>query len=353
MAAGRHRCINVRAGGLCQATAIEGERRKRAAMSESTSATTLVAAIEQLPVAVGRSFTFVDAAGAETAVGFPDLHATVARRHAQLAELGVRRGDRVAVVLPDAADFVPTFLGAVRGGAVPVPLYPPVALGRLDAYLDGLTAMLRVAAPTLLCTGSALRNVLASLLARVPSLRAVVAVDGLPEPTAAPAAASVTPDETALLQFTSGSTAHPKGVVVPHGSLAANAEIIMRHALGVGPEDSCSRGSTGSTASAPPSPSRPTSPMPGSAGGCRPRRWLAGICPACGFSAAGPSRSAPTPCVRSWTRLVRRACGRSRSFPATAWRRRRWPWRLPVRRSCCGLTPWTPRRTGCRGRRCR
>jgi fatty-acyl-CoA synthase len=207
-------------------------------MSESTSATTLVAAIEQLPVAVGRSFTFVDAAGAETAVGFPDLHATVARRHAQLAELGVRRGDRVAVVLPDAADFVPTFLGAVRGGAVPVPLYPPVALGRLDAYLDGLTAMLRVAAPTLLCTGSALRNVLASLLARVPSLRAVVAVDGLPEPTAAPAAASVTPDETALLQFTSGSTAHPKGVVVPHGSLAANAEIIMRHALGVGPEDS-------------------------------------------------------------------------------------------------------------------
>src|SRR5450759_1483237 len=54
MAAGRHRCINVRAGGLCQATAIEGERRKRAAMSESTSASTLVAATGSCSIAATR-----------------------------------------------------------------------------------------------------------------------------------------------------------------------------------------------------------------------------------------------------------------------------------------------------------
>lgn len=209
-------------------------------MVEHTHPATLVAAIEALPEAGGLGYCFVDDAGAETELSFPELYAAIVRRDAQLRALGLRRGDRVAVVIPAAAEFVPTFLAAARAGTVPVPLHPPAALGRLDAYLDNLTAILRVAAPTVLTTVSALVELLASVQARVPSLRSIVAVDAMAEPEAgpAPSPAAVTPTDTAFLQFTSGSTAQPKGVEVTHGSLAANTEAIMRVGLRVRPGDS-------------------------------------------------------------------------------------------------------------------
>jgi fatty-acyl-CoA synthase len=209
-------------------------------MSDHTHPPTLTAAIEALPTAGAGGYSFIDAAGAETALSFAELYVATVRRDAQLRALELSRGERVAVVIPDAADFVPTFLGTVRAGGVPVPLYPPAALGRLDAYLDNLAAISRVAAPVLLCTVSALVELLSPLRDRVPSLRAIVAVDALPEPAPGMASvpASVTAADTAFLQFTSGSTAQPKGVVVTHGSLAANTQAIMRSGLRIRPNDS-------------------------------------------------------------------------------------------------------------------
>jgi fatty-acyl-CoA synthase len=58
------------------------------------------------------------------------------KRAAHLRKYGLKKGDRVAMVLPDGEDFVPTFLGAVWAGLVPVPLYPPLSLGKLDSYKD-------------------------------------------------------------------------------------------------------------------------------------------------------------------------------------------------------------------------
>src|SRR5207302_1859713 len=51
-----------------------------------------------------------------------------------LRELGIRAGDRVAIVLPTGEDFMDAFFGALLAGAIPVPLYPPVRLGRLDEF---------------------------------------------------------------------------------------------------------------------------------------------------------------------------------------------------------------------------
>jgi len=50
--------------------------------------------------------------------------------------LGLRKGDRVALILPNNDDFVLCFLGAIRAGIIPVPIYPPLALGQLQAYVD-------------------------------------------------------------------------------------------------------------------------------------------------------------------------------------------------------------------------
>ena len=61
-------------------------------------------------------------------------------------------GDRVALVLPTGPDFVACFFGVFCAGAVPVPLYPPVRLGKLDEYHRRTAAMLRAADSALVVT---------------------------------------------------------------------------------------------------------------------------------------------------------------------------------------------------------
>ena len=101
---------------------------------------TLIDALDECHlVGDGRGYSFVDADGTSKTYGFRTLVDEARRRGRQLAGMGLRKGDRVALVIPDAEDFVLTFLGAVTQGIVPVPLYPPLSLGRLDAYLGAMS----------------------------------------------------------------------------------------------------------------------------------------------------------------------------------------------------------------------
>ena len=59
-----------------------------------------------------------------------------------LRRAGVAPGDRVAVILPTGPEFFDAFFGALVAGAIPVPLYPPVRLGRLDEYHRATARML-------------------------------------------------------------------------------------------------------------------------------------------------------------------------------------------------------------------
>src|SRR2546423_8745869 len=78
--------------------------------------------------------TFLDSAERELLLPISELHRRARRAAAALASLGIRPGDRVAILLPTGVDFMDAFFGAVLAGAVPVPLYPPVRLGRLDEF---------------------------------------------------------------------------------------------------------------------------------------------------------------------------------------------------------------------------
>ena len=62
---------------------------------------------------------------------------------ADLVRRGVRKGDRVALVLPTCPEFVECFFGVLCAGAVPVPLYPPLRLGKLDEFHRRTTVMLK------------------------------------------------------------------------------------------------------------------------------------------------------------------------------------------------------------------
>jgi fatty-acyl-CoA synthase len=185
-------------------------------------------------------FTFVGAKGPgqDLFVSFHDLRLSAQRRAAHYAAAGLARGDRVALIIPEGEHFIPAFLGALWNGLVPVPLYPPVSLGKLDAFMDALVSILNVATPRVLVTSERVAKVLWSAVGRIPSIEKVVTTEALAAepPGPLPPAADVRDDEIAFLQFTSGSTALPKGVVVTHGSLAANCKAIVLEGLQARPD---------------------------------------------------------------------------------------------------------------------
>ena len=150
--------------------------------------------------------------------------------------LGVRRGDRVGLVLHRAAEFVPAFLGCVRAGYVAVPLYPPLTLGQLGSWAETTERMLATARATLLLADSPVAYTLRSLSDRIPSMRAVVSVDELPDGGEL-SLGTASDSDLVFLQFTSGSTSAPRGVRVTHGSLWANAQAIMVDGLNASDED--------------------------------------------------------------------------------------------------------------------
>ena len=194
----------------------------------------LIAAIEAGKGWTDGGYAFQTRDGGELFMSWDRLRQEAMNRAAHLRALGMKPGDRLAMVMPDGEDFVPTFFGAVWAGVVPVPLYPPLSLGKLDSYIDTLVAILSKAKPIYLATSAKLETVLWSGVAKVPSLKGVITSESLTKPAPAgvdTAPAQVAPGDVVFLQFTSGSTSAPKGVEVTHGSLRANAWAIMRDGL--------------------------------------------------------------------------------------------------------------------------
>jgi fatty-acyl-CoA synthase len=178
-----------------------------------------------------RGVTFVGAQGPgkDLTVSYHELRLLTQKRAAQYSALGLAKGDRVALVVPEGEHFIPAFLGALWIGLIPVPLYPPLSLGKLDAFMDALVTILNVAKPRALVTTERVGKVLWSAVGRIPSLEKVILTEELQkEPEGAlPPPADLADGDVAFLQFTSGSTALPKGVVVTHGSLAENCKAIV------------------------------------------------------------------------------------------------------------------------------
>jgi acyl-CoA synthetase (AMP-forming)/AMP-acid ligase II len=138
---------------------------------------------------------------------------------ARLGELAVP-GERAAVLAGQSAEYVVAFLGALRAGLVAVPLFPP----GLPGHAGRLAATLADCAPRVVLTTVAEIGEVSGFLAGSAADPAVVAVDALaPVPASARDWPRPDPDAPAYLQYTSGSTRSPAGVVLSHRNVLANA----------------------------------------------------------------------------------------------------------------------------------
>ncbi|MFT3912817.1 MAG: AMP-binding protein [Anaeromyxobacteraceae bacterium] len=163
--------------------------------------------------------TFVGRDERETFLPWGEVLARAEGVAGGLAARGVAPGDRVAIVLRTEPAFLDAFFGAWLAGAVPVPLYPPVRLGRLDEYTTSTARMLHVSGARLAVSSGALRRVLGEAIARAAPALGDADVADLAGP--APAIPEAAPGDLALVQFSSGSTVDPKPVALRHAALTA------------------------------------------------------------------------------------------------------------------------------------
>ncbi len=157
-----------------------------------------------------------------------------------LQQRRLRAGDRVALMLPTSADFFFCFLGVMLAGGIPVPIYPPFRADRIEEYAARQAAILRNAEVRWLITFARAARLAHLLKPRVPSLEAVLTATQLTARTADATAVApvraVRGEDLAFLQYTSGSTGHPKGVMLTHANLLANIRAICE-AVGLRPDD--------------------------------------------------------------------------------------------------------------------
>jgi fatty-acyl-CoA synthase len=198
---------------------------------------TLPRALERAADRRGYGFTFVHDDLREEELTWASLLERAQAIAVALHERGVRKGDHVALVLPDAGEFVPTFLGVVQAGAVPVPLYPPMGMGQLGGYLEHCKHIVSASRAGVLITNRQIKAVLGKLHDHAPSLREMLTYADLDGDASRFRDPGLTIDDPCFIQFTSGSTSKPKGVVVTHGNLAHNAWAVMREGLDSNDDD--------------------------------------------------------------------------------------------------------------------
>jgi fatty-acyl-CoA synthase len=186
-------------------------------------------------------------------ITFGDLYEHASMVALELRRRGLEPGQTVAIMLPTCAEFFYSFAGILLAGGIPVPIYPPFRADRIAEYATRQANILRNAETQFLITWRQAENLAKLLKPRVPSLREVLNAQKLSAPaeSASIGVPTKTPwrpvenlshqargEDIAFLQYTSGSTGDPKGVVLTHANLLANIHAIVS-GLEIRPDDAC------------------------------------------------------------------------------------------------------------------
>jgi 1-acyl-sn-glycerol-3-phosphate acyltransferase len=172
----------------------------------------------------------------ERTITYGHLDQASRKAAAGLLDLGLEPGDRAAIMLPTSIDFFVAFFAVLIAGGVPVPVYPPFRRAQIEDHMRRQAGILRTAQARFLITDAEIRPLAGLLKGLAEDLNTVATVAEL---SRAPATDHICPASSqtiALIQFTSGSTGDPKGVVLTHANLLANIRA-MGEAMQVSSKD--------------------------------------------------------------------------------------------------------------------
>jgi len=176
---------------------------------------------------VDRTVTYVEGENSERRVSYGDVYARALGILYHLQAMGAQRGDPMIILLSSNEQFMDGFWAAICGGIIPVPL----AVGISDEHRHKLLRVARKLGKPLLYTDSKNLERLQALAVQVGESalfdelksRAFL-VESITDISRAGKLYRPAPEDLAFIQFSSGSTAEPKGVMLTHGNLIANTQ---------------------------------------------------------------------------------------------------------------------------------
>ncbi len=134
--------------------------------------------------------------------------------------------ETVAIMLPTGADYFYSFMGILYAGGIPVPLYPPARPAQIEEHIRRHRKIISNARASILITIPEVRPVARLLMGQVPELKRILTVEELYDDQPENIPMQCSSGDIAFLQYTSGSTGDPKGVVLSHQNLLTNIRVM-------------------------------------------------------------------------------------------------------------------------------
>lgn len=166
--------------------------------------------------------------GPGSVITYRQLHQGAVKVAAGLQKQGLVPGTPVAIMLPSEASYFFAFWGVLLAGGMPVPIYPPTRMAQMEEHLKRQQAILGNCRATHLITLPEALLFGRLLKSNLPQLQALLTVDELTDGGGEYTVLPLQENDTAFLQYTSGATGNPKGVVLTHASLLANIRAMGR-----------------------------------------------------------------------------------------------------------------------------
>lgn len=153
-----------------------------------------------------------------------------------LLQQQIQPGDTVAIMLPTELNFFYIFFGVLLAGAIPVPIYPPLRQDEIERYTNRQIKILQNAKAKVMVTFGRAQGLSQMVKPFVRELRFICTADELLKNKPERELATVDSEDIALIQYTSGSTGNPKGVVLTHHNLLSNIHT-FGNAVKIEPDD--------------------------------------------------------------------------------------------------------------------
>jgi len=173
---------------------------------------------------------------AEPPLSYGELATSAHRVAGALQRADLQRGDTVVIMLPTSYEYLACFIGTLIAGGVPVPIYPPARVSQVVAHLRRHRRIIANAGAQFLIADETIKRVAEALRPYLSGLGRVLIANDLLSTDLPVNPYEPNPGDTAMLQYTSGSTGDPKGVVLSHANLLANIRAAGSR-LGVSSDD--------------------------------------------------------------------------------------------------------------------